>query len=83
VQDVSSPALKWLIAVLLPLTLVWKLTVTANDKDHPEKDVIAFLTRRGFDAVMDEGTNFRRIVVVNSSCRMLQGDRVKEFVTRG
>jgi hypothetical protein len=70
VPDVSSPVLKWLIAVLLPLTLVWKLTVTANDNDHPEKDVIAFLARHGFDAVMDEGANFSRILAVNSSCRM-------------
>ena len=69
-RDVSSRALKWLIAVLLPLTLAWKLTVRADNKDHLENDVIAFLTRHGFDAVVAEGTNFRRILAVNSSCRM-------------
>lgn len=69
-QDMSSPALKWLIAALLPLTLAWKLTVRVDANDHPEKDVIAFLARRGFDAAVDEGTNFHRILAVNSSCRM-------------
>ncbi len=70
-----SPALKWLIAIFLPLTLAWKLTVNAVSNDHLEDDVIAFLTRQGFHAVVTEDTNFRRILAVNSSCHML----VKEF----
>jgi hypothetical protein len=65
-----SPALKWLIAIFLPLTLAWKLTVNAGTNDHLEDDVIAFLTRLGFHAVVAEDTNFRSILAVNSSCRM-------------
>ena len=66
-----SPALKWLIAIFLPLTLAWKLTVNAGSNDHLEDDVIAFLTRQGFHAVVTEDTYFRRILAVNSSCHML------------
>jgi hypothetical protein len=65
-----SPALKWLIAILLPLTLAWKLTVKADRNDRREEDVIAFLTRQGFHTVVAEDTNFRRILAVNNTCRM-------------
>jgi hypothetical protein len=65
-----SPALKWLIAIFLPLTLAWKLTIMAGGNHQLEDDVIAFLTRQGFHAVVAEDTNFRRILAVNSSCRM-------------
>ncbi len=62
-QHMSSPALKWLIAALLPPTRAWK-------ERSPAENVIAFLMRRGFDAAVDERTNFRRILALNSSCRM-------------
>ena len=64
-----SRALKWLIAILLPLTLAWKLTVMADRNDHLEEDVIAFLTRQGFHTVVAEDTN-RSILAVNNTCRM-------------
>jgi len=71
VRDVSfSPALKLLLAVFLPLTLFWKLAVKADNNDHLEDDVIAFLARQGFSEVVTEGVNFRRIVAANSTCRM-------------
>jgi hypothetical protein len=63
VQHMSSPALKWLIAALLPPTRAWK-------ERSPAEHVIAFVMRRGFDAAVDERTNFRRILALNSSCRM-------------
>lgn len=65
-----SPALKWLIAILLPLTVALKLAANAGGNDHLEDDVITFLTRQGFQAVAAEETNFRSILAVNSSCRM-------------
>jgi hypothetical protein len=65
-----SPALKWLIAIFLPLTLAWKLTVNAGSNDHLEDDVMSFLTRHGLHAVVAEDTNFRGILAVNSRCRM-------------
>jgi hypothetical protein len=65
-----SPALKWLIAILLPLTLAWKLNVNAANNDHLEDDVVTFLTRMGFHVVGVENTDFRRILAVKGSCRM-------------
>jgi hypothetical protein len=65
-----SPALKLLLAVFLPLTLFWKLTVKANNSDHPEDDVIAFLARQGFQEVVTEDLNFRGIRAVNGTCHI-------------
>lgn len=65
-----SPALKLLLAVLLPLTLFWKLTVKADNTDHPEDDVIAFLARQGFHDVVTEDLNFHGIRAVNGTCHM-------------
>jgi hypothetical protein len=64
-----SPALKLLLAVLLALTLVWKLTVAENH-DRPEDDVVAFLARQGFDAVVAEDMIFPGVRAVNGTCRM-------------
>jgi hypothetical protein len=65
-----SPALKWSIAVFLPLTLSWKLAVNLVSDDHLEGDVVTFLTRQGFHVVGGEDTDFHRILAVNGSCRM-------------
>jgi hypothetical protein len=65
-----SPALKWLIAIFLLLTLAWKLSVKADGDEHVEDDVIAFLTRQGFQVVVAKETNSRGIVAVNNTCRM-------------
>jgi hypothetical protein len=59
-----------LLAVLLPLTLVWKLTVKAENNDQPEDDIIAFLARQGFDAVVAEDFVVRGIRAVNGTCHM-------------
>jgi len=65
-----SAALKWFIAVALPLTLASKLTVKADNNDRLEDDVIAFLTRQGFHAVTTEDIGFRGIQAVNGTCQM-------------
>jgi hypothetical protein len=65
-----SPALKLLLAVFLPITLFWKLTVKANNTDHPEDDVIAFLARQGFHEVVTEDLDFRGIRAANGTCHM-------------
>jgi hypothetical protein len=71
VQDVSfSSALKVLLAVLLPLTLVWKLTVKPENSDQPEADIVAFLARQGFHAVVAEDMILPGIRAVNGTCRM-------------
>jgi hypothetical protein len=65
-----SPALKLLLAVFLPLTLFWKLTVKADNSDHPEDDVVAFLARQGFHEIVTEDLHFRGIQAVNGACHM-------------
>jgi hypothetical protein len=65
-----SPALKLLLAVFLPLTLFWKLTVKADNADRPEDDVTAFLARQGFHEIVTEDLYFRGIRAVNGTCRM-------------
>jgi hypothetical protein len=65
-----SPALKWFIAIFLPLTLAWKLTVNAVINDHLEDDVITFLMRLGFHVVGVDHAHFHRILVVDGFCRM-------------
>ena len=71
-----SPALKLLLAVFLPLTLFWKLTVKADNNDHPEDDIIRFLARQGFHAAETEDITFREMAVirgmraVNGTCSM-------------
>lgn len=70
--DVSfSPAFKWFIAIFVSITVAWKVTVEAQgDGQLEEEGVIAFLTREGFQAVATEDTDSRRILALNSSCRM-------------
>jgi hypothetical protein len=65
-----SPALKLLLAALLPLTFFWKLTVKADNDDRLVDDVMAFLTRQGFHEVVTEDVNFRGILAVNGTCHM-------------
>lgn len=65
-----SPALKWLIAIFLPLSLAWKLTVKADSNDRLKDDVITFLKRHGFHATVTEDMNFRGILAVNGTCHM-------------
>jgi hypothetical protein len=65
-----SPKLKLLLAVFLPLTLFWKLTVRADSDDRPIDDVIAFLARQGFHEIVTEGLNFRGIQAVNGACHL-------------
>jgi hypothetical protein len=44
-----SPTIKWLIVIILPLTLAWKVLVKIDyEKDDLENDAIAFLNRHEF-----------------------------------
>jgi hypothetical protein len=65
-----SPALRLLLAVFLPLTLFWKLTVKADNGGRPEDDVIAFLARQGFHEIVTGDLNFHGIRAVNGTCHM-------------
>jgi hypothetical protein len=65
-----SPVLKLLLAVFLPLTLFWKLTVKADNGDRPKDDIIAFLAQQGFDEVVAAHLNFPGMRAVNGTCHM-------------
>jgi hypothetical protein len=43
-----SPALKWFIALLLPLTLVWKLTLKTEDSVQLKDGITKFLAVHSF-----------------------------------
>ena len=47
-----SPALKWSIALLLPLTIAWKLTVRPDDSSDLTNKLVEFLNRLQFEAVV-------------------------------
>jgi hypothetical protein len=71
VQDVKfSRELKWLVAIMLPLSLAWKLTVAADTDDHQKFEIVAFLTRQGFHAVANEDLNGTGIQAVSGNCQM-------------
>jgi hypothetical protein len=45
----SSPAFKWLVIVLVPLTLGWKLLGEERTSSEAKVDIIEFLSRHEFD----------------------------------
>ena len=49
-----SPALKWFIALLLPLTLGWKLTVRPDDPSELIDSLVEFFARHHFDILVTE-----------------------------
>jgi hypothetical protein len=71
-----SPALKLLLAVLLLLTLLWKLVVKADNNDQLEDRLMTFLARQGFHAAETEDITSQGISVVrgiravNGTCSM-------------
>jgi hypothetical protein len=82
-----SPALKWFIVLLLPLTLAWKATVGPDDANDLELEVVTFLRNQRFDVTSTsearkgspertaydaQGMNYMPIIHATSgSCRML------------
>jgi hypothetical protein len=70
-----SPRLKWLIVLLLPLTVTWKLSAQLGDSysvtDVRDK-IVEFFLRQQFEAVTDATTVDIPIVRVTAGgCRML------------
>jgi hypothetical protein len=72
-----SPAPKWLIAVLLPLTLGWKLTVHPDDPTELNDSLIEFFARHHFEVlVTEDGMGLWQSPVIQataSACRLLAG----------
>ena len=66
-----SPALKWSIALLLPLTLVWKLMVGPDDSAQLNRSIIEFLSHQKFDVVETGLNGIPAIRAAAGMCRIL------------
>lgn len=69
-----SPAFKWLIALLLPLTIVWKLTGVPHASSYEIKNkLVDLLIRYQFDVVeLKEWSDHMPVISASTGrCRML------------
>jgi hypothetical protein len=68
-----SPALRWSLVLLLPLTLGWKLTLRADSPSEVSNAVVEFLARHQFSVVVTSDIiNQMPVVRANSvNCRLL------------
>jgi hypothetical protein len=67
-----SPALKWFIAILLPLSIAWKLAIKPDNPIATQAAIVDFLLNQQFDAsVTSETMVFTPIIKATSdSCRL-------------
>ena len=70
-----SPALKWFIVVLLPLTMAWKVTIHPDDPTELNDRLIEFFTRSHFDVLVTEDNMGQSPVIqaTAGACRLLAG----------
>lgn len=72
-----SPALKWSLVLLLPLTLCWKLAAALRPDDLAEKNdaIVEFLSQHQFSVVIEDEILDGSPVIAASSgeCRLLVG----------
>jgi hypothetical protein len=68
-----SPALKWFLALLLPLTLGWKLALRPSDPTELKDAIAEFLTQNHFNVVVTgEAINDMYVIEASSAgCRVL------------
>ena len=68
-----SPALKWFVALLLPMTLAWKLTLGLEDPNELKKRIVEFLVQHHFDVAISEEIveDMPAIQASREGCRML------------
>jgi hypothetical protein len=48
----SSGAFRWSIALVLLLTIGWKIAIQPDDQDYPKEDLIKFFERNHFNVVV-------------------------------
>lgn len=68
-----SRALRWSIAILVPLTLAWKIAIPPYNPDDLKGELVEFFERNGFDVVVtDELVNYVPIIhATTDSCHLL------------
>ena len=70
----SSPAFKWLVIVLVPLTLGWKLLGEERTSSEAKVDIIEFLSRHGLKVTKRTWGDVSFIdatTATTSACRMI------------
>lgn len=68
-----SPAFKWFVGLLLPLTLAWKLAAISEDPSEVPHAIARFLTQRAFDDVKTQdvmGSSSMWVVARTADCRL-------------
>jgi hypothetical protein len=68
-----SPAFKWLIALLLPLTLVWKVTAAPDASLELKDNLVEFLVHHQFEVVvLEESMDTMPVIrATTGTCGML------------
>jgi hypothetical protein len=68
-----SRGLRWSLAILVPLTLAWKIAIPPYNPDDLKGELVEFFERNGFDVVVtDELVNYVPIIhATTDSCRLL------------
>ena len=68
-----SPALKWALVLLLPLSIGWKLTLRPDDPFEPKDAIVEFLTQQQYSVVVtSEIINDMYVIGARSDeCRLL------------
>jgi hypothetical protein len=68
-----SRALRWSIALLVPLTLAWKIAVPPYKPDDLKEELVEFFERNGFNVAVTDGMWIYGPVIhaTTGSCRLL------------
>jgi hypothetical protein len=68
-----SRTLRWSVAILVPLTLAWKIAIPPYNPDDLKGELVEFFERNGFSVVVtDELVNYVPIIHASTdSCRLL------------
>jgi hypothetical protein len=67
----SSPAFKWLVIVLVPLTLGWKLIGGETPASEWKNDIFEFLSRHGFEVTKRTWGDVPFSDATAGACRMI------------
>lgn len=67
-----SPAIKWWLIVMLPLTIAWKVAIAPEDPDDVQNAIVEFLTAHNFAVrISDDGMEYMGIIHATSpSCEL-------------
>jgi hypothetical protein len=73
VSDVKySPAFKWSVIILLPLTIAWKAAVKPENPTEAQDAIVEFLSKQNFDVtVTRESLEYMAIIdAISGTCQL-------------